>query len=87
MKDALPDNKILESYPLLKKLGAFTREAPNIKKHYAERKYSRYSLLYFDFAGRGEVARVALKHAGVEFEDKMVSMDEWPKLKQNSKFF
>lgn len=45
-----------------------------------------YKLLYFNIGGRGEVLRVVLRHAGVEFEDKIITFDEWPQYKNNRKF-
>ena len=36
-------------------------------------------LLYFDLAARGEIIRLLYKHAGVEFEDKRVSFEEYGK--------
>ena len=47
---------------------------------------SSYKLLYFNIGGRGEVLRVVLRHAGVEFEDKIITFDEWPQYKSNRKF-
>ena len=45
-----------------------------------------YKLLYFNIGGRGEVLRVVLRHAGVEFEDKIITFDEWPQYKNNRRF-
>ena len=36
-------------------------------------------LFYFDIAGRGETIRMLYKHAGVEFEDKRISFEEYGK--------
>ena len=36
-------------------------------------------LLYFDLTGRGEIIRLLYKHAGVEFEDKRISFEEYGK--------
>ena len=38
-------------------------------------------LYYFDFAGRAEPTRIALHHAGVEFEDVRVPFGEWKDVK------
>ena len=47
----------------------------------------KYKLLYFDLAGRGEVSRLLLHQAGVEFEDYRVKgKEEWPTLKKDMPF-
>lgn len=38
-------------------------------------------LSYFDIEGYGECIRLALKFAGVDFEDRRVSFEDWPELK------
>ena len=38
-------------------------------------------LLYFDVNGRGEMIRLLLRHADVNFTDKRISMSDWPALK------
>ena len=40
-----------------------------------------YTLHYFNFRGRGELARLILNQAGVEFEDVRFERAEWPALK------
>jgi len=42
-------------------------------------------LTYFNGRGRAEVIRYLFKIAGREFEDKRITMEEWPELKK-SKF-
>ena len=42
---------------------------------------SSYKLVYFESKGRGEVARLIFAQAGVEYEDKRVSKEEWAQLK------
>ena len=42
-------------------------------------------LLYFGIPGRGEIVRLLYKHAGVEFEDKRISFEEWADYKTNGK--
>ncbi|KAH7666395.1 GST-5 protein, partial [Aphelenchoides avenae] len=37
-----------------------------------------YKVVYFDARGAGEVARLILRHAGVDFEDQRVQHSEWP---------
>ena len=44
-----------------------------------------YKLTYFDGRGAGEVSRQILAYAGQQFEDKRVSQEQWPALK-DSKF-
>ena len=41
---------------------------------------------YFDAKGRGELSRLILAHGKVKYEDRRVSMEEWPALKP-SKFY
>lgn len=45
----------------------------------------KYVLTYFDLRGRGEVTRLLFKVAGVEFEDKRLTFEEWGKEKENMK--
>lgn len=45
----------------------------------------KYVLTYFDVRGRGEVTRLLFKVAGVEFEDKRLTFEEWGKEKENMK--
>lgn len=45
----------------------------------------KYVLTYFDIRGRGEVTRLLFKVAGVEFEDKRLTFEEWGKEKENMK--
>ena len=42
---------------------------------------SSYKLVYFEGKGRGEVSRLIFAQAGVEYEDKRVSKEEWAQLK------
>ena len=42
---------------------------------------SSYKLVYFEIKGRGEVSRLIFAQAGVEYEDKRVSKEEWAQLK------
>ena len=42
---------------------------------------SSYKLVYFEGKGRGEVTRLIFAQAGVEYEDKRVSKEEWAQLK------
>ena len=41
----------------------------------------KVELLYFDGYGRAEIIRIILNYGGVEFEDKRVNFEEWPKIK------
>lgn len=40
-----------------------------------------YCLTYFDGRGRAEVTRMMFALAGVEFEDKRVTFQDWPVMK------
>ncbi|XP_001639531.2 hematopoietic prostaglandin D synthase [Nematostella vectensis] len=41
-----------------------------------------YKLYYFDGRGRAEPARLAFAAAGIEYEDKRMQFEEWPKIKK-----
>ena len=41
-----------------------------------------FKLTYFDFAGRGELARLLFTVAGQEFEDHRIQFTEWPAMKE-----
>lgn len=43
-----------------------------------------YKVHYFNLRGRGEIIRLVLTAAGVEFEDRRVEFSEWPSLKPNT---
>uniref|UniRef100_A0A0K0FQV4 glutathione transferase n=1 Tax=Strongyloides venezuelensis TaxID=75913 RepID=A0A0K0FQV4_STRVS len=47
---------------------------------------TNYTLIYFGVRGYGEPARLMLKYAGVDFEDKIVDMKDWPKMKPTMPF-
>ena len=40
-----------------------------------------YKLNYFDVRGYGETARLIFHYAGVPFEDRRFTHEEWPSLK------
>ena len=41
----------------------------------------KYKITYFNVKARGELARLVLTAAGVEFEDNRVDSDKWKELK------
>ena len=45
----------------------------------------KYVLIYFDVRGRAEPTRLLFKAAGVEFEDRRFSFEEWGKEKEQFK--
>lgn len=45
----------------------------------------KYVLIYFDVRGRAEPTRLLFKAAGVEFEDRRFSFEEWGKEKEQLK--
>jgi glutathione S-transferase len=47
---------------------------------------SDYRLTYFDFGGRAEPIRIALHAAGVAFEDKRISYEEFAEMRGNTPF-
>ena len=46
----------------------------------------RYRLTYFNSRGKVELSRLVFALAGVEYEDKRVTWDEWQELKPNTPF-
>ncbi|XP_022316933.2 glutathione S-transferase-like [Crassostrea virginica] len=42
---------------------------------------TKYTVHYFNVKGRGEIVRLILVAAGVDFEDNRVEREDWPKLK------
>lgn len=47
----------------------------------------KYVFTYFDGRGRGEPGRMLFAVAGVPFEDKRISQEEWPALKSSKHAF
>ncbi|XP_070544580.1 hematopoietic prostaglandin D synthase-like [Ptychodera flava] len=47
----------------------------------------KYKLTYFNGRGRGEVSRMIFALAGVEYEDNRIAMEEWGKLKADTRPF
>ena len=45
----------------------------------------KYVLTYFAVRGRAEITRLLFKVAGVEFEDKRLTFEEWGKEKEHLK--
>ncbi len=43
----------------------------------------KYELHYFDAKYRGEFLRLIMAQAGIEFEDKRYTREEWAKIKQS----
>lgn len=48
-------------------------------------KMPKYTLNYFNTAGRGETARLMFALAGVEFTDNLITGEEWAEIKNDSK--
>lgn len=44
------------------------------------------TLRYFPIYGRGEAIRIALKVAGVDVQDEVVTFEDWPNQKANQEF-
>jgi glutathione S-transferase len=47
---------------------------------------STYKLYYFNFRGRGELIRLMLAQAGVQYEDFRFELDKWPAIKPTMPF-
>ena len=45
---------------------------------------SQYKLIYFNTRGRAEIVRLILAQAGVQYEDKRITKEEWGELKPNT---
>lgn len=45
----------------------------------------KYKLTYFNLRGRGELIRLILAQAGVEYEDIRIEKDKWPAMKDSKK--
>ena len=48
---------------------------------YFKKKMSKYTLTYFNLRGRAEVTRLIFAQAGVEYEDKRITNEQWAELK------
>jgi len=46
----------------------------------------KYTLVYFDGRGRAELVRWELAYAGVEYEDKRISHQDWPNVKPTTPY-
>lgn len=46
----------------------------------------QYKLVYFNFRGRGEIARLILAAAGQKFEDFRLEREQWPEYKPKAPF-
>lgn len=44
-----------------------------------------YKLVYFNVRGLGEPIRIIFQYAGVDFEDKKLTFEEFPAYKQSTK--
>ena len=49
-------------------------------------KPTKVALIYFDLPGRAELTRILLNYAGIPFEDRHVTRDQWPELKPTTPF-
>ena len=45
----------------------------------------KYTLIYFDVRGRGEIPRLLFHAAGVDFEDQRIDLGEWGNMRQGKK--
>ena len=65
----------LESERCLEKKRAFNNTQAKINSHVS------YKLWYFPVYGRGEPIRMLLAKAGIHFDERTVTMEEWPSIK------
>jgi len=65
----------LESDRNIEKHRAFNNTQAKINSHVA------YTLHYFPLYGRGEPIRMLLSHAGIHYNDHLISFQEWPAIK------
>ncbi len=47
---------------------------------------SKPQITYFDIRGRAEPIRLLLEDVGVQYEDRQITLDEWPKLRDTTAF-
>ena len=47
---------------------------------------AKLKLTYFNGRGRGELSRLILAHAGVDYEDHRIGFDEWKSGMKESEF-
>ncbi|XP_059155477.1 glutathione S-transferase 4-like [Physella acuta] len=47
---------------------------------------AKLRLIYFDFRGRAEIARLLLAAAGKEYDDVRYTMEEWPRIKPTTPY-
>lgn len=46
---------------------------------------TKYTYHYFNIKGRGEVVRLVFVAAGVDFDDRRIEFQDWPKVKPSKK--
>jgi hypothetical protein len=65
---------------------SFYRKNPIFQQQQQQQKMSEFKLSYFDFRGRGEIARFLFVYGGIPFQDHRIKFEEWPPLKAKSPF-